>query len=256
MKHRAETLATRLTGVLASWPAVECVMYYGASADDTIDPYFALVLDVYVDGDIPPDEARQAAFGDPGAFESSRNRGKDRFFLDGLPIRLEYKQRSRVDRVVDSGLNVDELLKSGGPYLMHRVVEGTVLYSRGQWIHGVRSAMATVPDGLWQALRETYQFRMEHTLSDLGGAALKNDHFFFHIALAGFLRATASALFALNRRWEPSERNLSEALLALPKLPEDFPGRWGMLTRVDASLNPERVYQLAQLVVRSMFALA
>ncbi|HOX92312.1 MAG TPA: hypothetical protein PLC54_05280, partial [Spirochaetales bacterium] len=96
--------------------------------------------------------------------------------------------------------------------------------------------------------------RMEHTLSDLGGAAFKDDHFFFHIALAGFLRATASTIFAKNRQLEPSDRNLTRILLALPSLPEDFSGRWGMLTAVDGSLSPERVYQVAQLVVRSMLA--
>lgn len=256
MKHNVERLAGRLTTVLASWPAVDCVLSCEASETDVIDPYFALVLDVYCDGDIPDDAARQAAFDDPGAFETSHGREKDRFFLDGLPIRLEYKRKSRVEEILDGGFTSVDVLKGSGTYLFYRLANGSVLFSRGAWIESVRARLETAPVALWDGLRQAHQYRMEHSLSDLGGAALKDDRFFYYISLAGFMKACASVLFAVNRQWEPSDRYLTGMLLALPKLPEDFAGRWASLTRTDGSINPERKYQVAQLIARSVFALA
>ena len=256
MKHNVELLAERLTAVLASWPSVECVLSCEAAETDVIDPYFALVLDVYCDGDMPDDAARQAAFGDPGAFESSHGREKDRFFLDGLPIRLEYKNRASVDAIIDGGFRARDVIKGQGSYLFHRLGNGTVLYSKSAWIDRVRAGLGRVPAALWKDLREAEQFRMEHSLSDLGGAALKDDRFFYYVSLAGFMRACVSVLFALNRQWEPSDRHMTELLFALPVLPEDFNGRWGLLTRTDGSVGAEKKYQVAQLITRSIFALA
>lgn len=255
MKHNVERLAERLTTVVASWPAVECVLSCEASETDVLDPYFALVLDVYCDGDMPSDGERQAAFGDPGAFESSRGGEKDRFFLDGLPIRLEYKSCGVIDRIISDGFKLGGMLKGPGTYLFHRIANGGVLHSRTAWIDGIKASLANPPETLWADLREAEQFRMEHSLSDLGGAALKDDRFFYYVSLAGFMRACASVLFAVNRQWEPSDRNMTAVLLTLPTLPEDFQGRWGMLTRTDGTVTPERKYQVAQLVARSIFAL-
>ena len=47
---------------------------------------------MYYDGEIPSSEERQAMYDNPGAFESSAVVEKDRFFLDGLPIRIEFKK--------------------------------------------------------------------------------------------------------------------------------------------------------------------
>lgn len=255
MKQKTASIAKRLTELVSAWPSVECILSFGDSAKDSLDPYYALVLDIFIDGEIPSNEERQAAIGDPGAFESSRNRRKDRFFLDGLPIRLEYKHCDRVRQMLANGLNVDDVLKSGGPYLVHRLTESNIFFARSSWITEMREAFKDPPAELWQGLRETYQFRMEHNLSDMGGAALKNDNYFFHVSLAGFLRALASTLFALNRKWEPSDRNMERVLLGLKILPEDFAGRWAIITATDGSFSPEKIYQVAQLLVRSILSL-
>ena len=255
MKHAVERLAERLTGVISSWPGVECVLSCEAAEADVLDPYFALVLDVYCSGRVPDDEIRQAAFGDPGAFESSRGREKDRFFLEGLPIRIEYKRCSIVDEIQEKRFDLMWVYQSSGTYFFYRLAEGKVLFKRSDWIDRVREGLKDTPDEFWLGLKETHLFKMEHSLSDLGGAALKDDRYFFIVSLAGFLRSTVSTLFAVNRRWEPSDRHLTEALMALPTLPEDFQGRWDMLIRTDGSVEPERKYQVAQLIARSVFAL-
>ncbi|MBU0936084.1 MAG: DUF4037 domain-containing protein [Spirochaetes bacterium] len=255
MKHKVELLAERLTRILSAWDGVNCLLSCDASETDVIDPYFALVLDVYCDGPIPPIETRMLAFENPGAFESSRSGQKDRFFLDGLPIHLEYKQTTDLTPLLDPGCDYQDFVPSSGTYYLYRIVEGTVLYSRGPWLETMRKTLLSLPDSFWQALRETCQFKMEHCLSDLGGAAFKADRYFFFVSLSGFLKACAASIFALNRTWQPSNRHLTEALLSLPLLPEDFSGRWEGLTRTDARIVPERIFQLAQLVARSLFNL-
>ncbi len=255
MKHAVERLAERLTAVLSSWQGVECVLSCEASETDVLDPYFALVLDVFCSGDIPDDDTRQASFGDPGAFESSRGHEKDRFFLEGLPIRIEYKHMSRLNEILEKRFDLMWVYRSSGTYLFHRLAEGKVLFKRSEWIERVREGLSHTPEDFWERLKETHLFKMEHSLSDLGGAALKDDRYFFFVSLSGFLRSCVSALFAINKRWEPSDRHLTEVLMALPVLPEDFHGRWAILLRTDGSSDPERKYQVAQLVARSIFAL-
>ncbi|MBN1518669.1 MAG: DUF4037 domain-containing protein [Spirochaetales bacterium] len=255
MKHRVERLAERLTSVLASWPMVECVLSCEASETDVLDPYFALVLDVFCSGDIPDDQVRQEAFENPGAFESSRAKEKDRFFLEGLPIRIEYKQVGSVDEILEKRFNIMWVYRNSGTYLFYRLVDGKVLYKRSEWIDRVREGLSRTPPEFWERLKETHLFSMEHSLSDLGGAALKDDWYFFMTSLVGFMRACISTLFAINQAWEPSDRHMTEALNALAVLPEDFQGRWATLLRVDGSATPERKYQVAQLVAKSIFSM-
>jgi hypothetical protein len=255
MKHKVESLTNRLTTIIASWPGVECILSCESRDIDTIDPYFALVLDVYCSGHIPDDPSRQAAFGDPGAFESSRGREKDRFFIDGIPVRVEYKRTSGIEELIDKRFDIMWVFRGAGTYMLYRLVNGHVLFKRSDWIDMVRAGLDDTPDDFWDRLVETHLYKMEHSLSDLGGAAYKDDRFFFYVSLSGFMKACAALLFARNRQWEPSDRNLTQVLLALPLLPEDFNGRWDSLIRTDGSLMPERKYQIAQLIARSMFAM-
>lgn len=255
MMHRVERLASKLTAIISSWPGIECVVSCEASETDVLDPYFALVLDVYCYGAIPAADERQALFDNPGAFEVSRSGEKDRFFLDSLPIRIEYKRTRNIESLVSGGFDTMYVFGASGTYMLYRLVNGTVLYSKSDWLQRQRTALAESPKEFWERLRETYQQKMEHCLSDLGGAALKDDRFFYFISLSGFLRACASALFALNRQWEPSERYMTDALVTLPSLPEDFEGRWALLMRTDGSMEPTKRYQIAQLIARSIFAL-
>jgi len=255
MRHKVEQLAERLTAILSAWEGVNCLLSCDASETDVNDPYFALVLDVYCDGPIPSVEDRMLAFDNPGAFESSRKGEKDRFFIDGLPVHLEYKQTASLIFLDNTACDYHEIAQSSGTYFLYRIVNGTVLFAKNDWIKTRQQALSRLPDDFWLALRETCQYKMEHCLSDLGGAAYKSDRYFFFISLSGFLKACAASVFAHNKCWQPSNRNLTEIMLQLPILPEDFSGRWDSLTRTDARIVPERVFQLAQLVARSLFAL-
>jgi len=253
--HKAERLSATLTSIVSSWPGVECVVSGKASETDVLDPYFALVIDVYCYGAIPTGEERQALFENPGAFETSRSGQKDRFFIEELPIHVEYKKTRVVEEFMVKSLDSMWMLGSSSTYFIYRLVEGKVLFSKSDWIRRMRESLAESPKEFWDRLLETYQQKIEHSLSDLGGAALKDDNFFYFVSLAGFMRACGSALFAINRQWEPSERHMTAALMALPVLPDDFQGRWSTLIRTDGSVDPEKRYQIAQLIARGIFSL-
>jgi hypothetical protein len=255
MRPKVERIAEKLSTVLATWKSVECVSLCEQAEGDVLDPYFALVLDVYHRGPIPSAEERRAAFGDPGAFESAQAQPKDRFFLEGLPIRIEYKRVEGFEEFIDRESELLWILKNSGTYMFYRVENAKVLFSRSAWIDGVRKRIHELPPSFWSDLRESFQLKMEHHLADLGASVLQDDGFFFLVSLAGFARYAAAVIFMINHRFEPSHRLIEMHLLDLPLLPEDFPGRWETLLRSDLEISREQRYKVAELIAKSIVPL-
>ena len=96
---------------------------------------------------------------------------------------------------------------------------------------------------------------MEHCLADLGAAALQDDGFFYLVASAGFARYAAASLFMVNRLFEPSHRMIETHLRTLPKLPDDFFGRWETFLRSTIDMSREQKHKLAELIAKSIIAL-
>lgn len=255
MRRKVERLADTLVSAIKEWRGVETVVLGEASEQEILDPYFALVVDVYYKGEIPGSQERRSAFGEPGAFETSDSQLKDRFFLEELPVRMEYKSLESLEEVLQRKYDLLWVFKGSGTYMFYRLERGTVLYDKSGWIADVRRRIREFPDTFWNGLRATFQSKMEHYLSDLGAAALREDGFFYTISLGGFMKYAAAALFMINRRFEPSHRNIADQLRDLPVLPEDFWGRWESLLRVDGEMSPSRKFQIAQLLTLSIFSL-
>jgi hypothetical protein len=79
MKLKTKLLADRFVSALSQWPAVECITLNEAAMPDTLDPYFALVLDVFHSAPIPGPDERHTLYGeDIAAFETSNQAKKDR----------------------------------------------------------------------------------------------------------------------------------------------------------------------------------
>lgn len=255
MRPKTERIARALTDATASWDSVDCVVLCESSEADIFDPYFALVLDVYYRGEIPAEGLRREAFGDPGAFEASSAQFKDRFFLEGLPVRVEYKDISSVEKMLDrKGVSV-RLLKNEGTYVFYRLGHGTVLHSKSGWIDEARARLQTFPEAFWLELREIFQTKMEHHLADLGASVLSDDAFFYLSTTSGFSRFAAAALFAINKEFEPSHRKINQALLALGSLPAGFAGRWETFLRFDGVVSPAQKYEIAQLIAKSIIGI-
>lgn len=263
MHRKVERLAGVITETVSAWGRVECVSSGEYSEVDVLDPYFALVIDVYSRGEMPKPEERKAAFartaGDPGAFESSAAQFKDRFFLEGLPVRVEYKDASVVDELIAGARSLDPKimwgLKNSGTYVFHRLKNCRILHKKSDWIDSVRKEIRDLPSQFWRAMRDSYQLKMEHILADLGAAAQRDDEYFYDISSSGFIRYAAASLFMINKTFEPSHRSVTALLSSLRKLPEDFPGRWDSLVRYDPGISKAQRFEVAQLIARSIITL-
>jgi hypothetical protein len=263
MHRKVEALASAITEAVSAWDGVECVSSGEYSEVDILDPYFALVIDVYSRGEVPSPEQRKTAFtsaaGEPGDFESSSFQFKDRFFLQGLPVRVEYKDVMFVNELIAGAKSLDSKimwsLKHSGTYVFHRLKNSRILRKNSDWIDAARREIRDLPSQFWSAMRDAYQLKMEHMLSDLGAAAQSDDEYFFDISSAGFIRYAAAVLFMINKKFEPSHRSVTSLLSTLKKTPEDFSGRWDSLVRYDPGISKAQRFEVAQLIARSILAM-
>jgi len=262
MKKKVERIASSITSAVSAWKEVECVTLGEHSEADVLDPHFALVIDVYLRGEPPSTEERQASFvgavGQPGAFESSAFQAKDRFFVEELPLRVEYKNVAMIDEVILRSKGPDSttvwILKNSGTYTFYRLLNSKVLFQKSDWIKQVRHDIAHLPDVFWKGLQEAFVAKMEHYLADLGAASFGDDGYFYGISLAGFTRYTAASLFMANHKLEPSHRYVSTRLRDLKRLPDNFIGRWETLLRSNGSISGVQKYEVAELIARSVIS--
>ena len=259
MKYKTRVLVDRFAGILAQWPGVECVTLNEAALPDILDPYFALILDVFCSGPIPGVEERCQVYGsDVAAFESSAQGDKDRFLIGDIPVRLEYKSIKKIEELVSiANTKIDSLwlLKDSGTYGFYRLAHGEIVFSRSDWIHTIRGQLENTPDAFWIKMREAAQSKMEHFLSDLGAASFQGDKFHYLIASAGFIKHACLVLFCINRRFEPSHRAYYKQVRELPILPPLFPSQLDNFLDIEPGTAMEHSFKLAMLIARGIVSL-
>lgn len=255
MKRKAESAAESVANAVKAWPCVDSVVLGEPISEDLFDPYFFLSIDVYHTGSVPPVEARMESFSFGVAFESAQSNRKDRFLAGDIPIRIEYKDTQRIDNLVDGREGLLASLRDSGTYVFYRILNSDILHNRSDWFLRIRRRLEEMPRSFWSLLRYSFQARMEHYLSDMGAAVMRADELFFLISLAGFVRSACSVLFAVNQRFEPSFRLLSEQVRKLPVLPESFPGRFESLMRTGSELSPPQKREIAELLAKSILIL-
>lgn len=256
MRIKVERVCQDILAWLAQKEWVEAVALGEAASLDTLDPYFSVALTVYWRGSLPLPEERWKLYADATAFESSTFQDKDRFLLKDLPVHVDYRSTDWVERLIGGGNEILQALRETGTLPLHKIASATVLHSRGGWFERTRASLKSLSPSLWASLREAFLTRMEHFLTDLGASVLRKDDYFHEIARAGFVRYVASAIFAANRAFEPPHRMVTERIMALPLLPEDFSGRWETILRHEGEITPSRRYEVAKLVARSLFEMA
>ncbi|MDR3130781.1 MAG: DUF4037 domain-containing protein [Treponema sp.] len=256
MKYKTKCLLDRLVPILSRWPGVECISLNEAALPDTLDPYFALILDVFYTEGIPLSGERKSRYGDDiAAFETTNMEKKDRFLVGDLPVRIEYKSLVQIEELVsflDAKRESIWLIKDSGTYGFYRLARGEILFSRSGWIKKIQNRLLAPEDEFWFRLREANQSKMEHFLSDLGAALIQEDDFYYLISSASFIKYACLTLFCLNRRFEPSHRAYYRQVLELPELPESFSVRLETFLRGNPEITMERKYSLAQLIGRSI----
>lgn len=252
MKQKVDRLSRDIAERLTSIEGVEAISLHESAESDIYDPYFFLSLDVYYRGALPPPAERQYFFEDAGGFESSEYTEKDRFFLEDLPVRVEYKHIRRIDHIIDSPEENLQVFRSNGTYMFYRLYYGTPLINRTSWLEEVKRKLDSLPEEFWKRIGEAYFSAAEHHLTDLKSAVVRDDSLFYILSLAGCIKNVSSFLFVLNRRFEPSGRRLLEQIFRLDTLPEHFKGRFDSLVREDRELPPSRKQEIAEKLLRSL----
>jgi len=259
MKFKTKLLVDRFASIISQWPGVECVSLNEAALPDTLDPYFALIMDVYYRDSIPgPEERHELYGGDVDGFETSGKGSKDRFLIGDIPIRLEYKPVKTIEDLVtiaDTRLEFLWFIKDSGTYGFYRLSQGEIIFSRNNWIMNIRRRLGNLGDEFWQIMRNVHESKMEHFLSDLGAASMQRDDFFYLISAAGFIKNACLTLFCINRRFEPSHRAYYKQALELKELPDSFPAYLENFLRSGSELTMERKYSMAQYIARGIVAL-
>jgi len=259
MKYKTKLLVDRFTELLSSWAGVECVTLNEAALPDTLDPYFALILDVFCSGKIADSEERCRLYGDDvAAFESSGQIGKDRFLIGEIPVRLEYKKTAKIDELVEIACKNHESLwfiKDSGTYGFYRLANCEIVFSRSNWIYDVRKRLENIGENFWVQMRGAVQSKMEHFLSDLGAACFQGDKFHYLIASAGFIKTACLTLFCINRRFEPSHRAYFKQVCELPVLPESFSAEFQTFLDNTTSDELDSRFYLAKLIAQKIVML-
>ena len=253
MRIKVERVCQEILSFFGAEGWVESLSLGEAASLDTLDPYFSIAISVYYRGQLPGPEERRKICASPDSFESSSFQDKDRFLLGELPVHIDYRSVDWVEKLIKGGTDVLWILRETGTLPLYRIQNAKILFSRSLWFEAARSSLERLPDALWASLRAAFQTRMEHYLTDMGASVLKGDEYFYLTARAGFLRYLASAIFAANHAFEPPHRYMSERIMGLPRLPEDFSGRWETMFRHEGEITPGRRYEVAKLIARSLF---
>ncbi len=252
METNIDRIVNNLVEKLKKWETVESIVLVETASCKSIDPYFFISLDVYYHDNLPGEKERKLSFSDAGGFESSVIHKKDRYLVEGIPVRIEYKNVSRINEILRKKEENLIAFRQTGTYMFYRIEKGKILADRNSWISGVKKEIKNIPPHFWKLLISTFTATMEHYLSDMGAASIKNDDLFFLISYSGFMRSLCSVLFANNKEFEPSGRMIYERVKKLPLLPEDFHGRFDSLLRNDPEFPPGRKYEIAELLAKGI----
>ena len=255
MKRKVERVSTTIIEILKTISGVDSILLNESAETDIVNPYFFLSIDVYCKGSFPDVKDRWKLFDEAGAFESSHVNVKDRFFMEDLPVRIEYKDKDRIDTIINDNEGNMWAFHDNGTYMFYRLQTGRVMYKSSDWIDTVRKRLMDLPESFWGVLRESSMRSMEHYLVDLSSAALNSDNLFYIVSLSGYLKYLCSFLFVINRKFEPSRRRLADQVMELQILPENFLGRFDSLIREDPEFPPERKREVAKLLTKSLIYL-
>jgi hypothetical protein len=255
MKRKVDRIIAAIVEVLKEVPGVDSILLNESAETDVVNPYFFLSLDVYCKGVFPKADERRKLFKEAGAFESSHFNVKDRFFLEDIPVRIEYKQISRIDTVINNDEGTLWAFHDNGTYMFYRLQTGKIMYQCSKWINSVRDKLLKLPESFWGELRDSSMRSIEHYLVDLSSAAINSDNLFYIVSLSGYIKYLCSFMFVVNRKFEPSRRRLSDQIMSLEILPENFAGRFDSLIREDTEFPPSRKREVAKLLTKSLIYL-
>ncbi len=255
MQRKVEKISGQLAEIISSWNGIEAIVLGEAAKIITIDPYFNIIMDVYHKGNLLPAGDRREQFQNAAAFDTALVYPEDRFLMNELPVRIRYQDTARFDMILERIENKLWVYRESGTRMFYRIQNGQILFQKSNWLENIMKKLSSFSDHFWEVILESTRISVEYYLSDLSAAVFRNDYLFYLISSSAFLNSMCSYLFALNRCFEPSGRMLYESVKSLPRLPDEFLGRFESFLREDPVLPPERKREIAVLVAKSIISM-
>ena len=256
MKTQVQRISHDYAQILSRWPNVSAVLVGEAAETETLDPYFIIDLFVFYEKELPDDQARCRALGDPAAFETVPQEINDRFLVDALPVSISYYQQARIEALLTRAAEPAWVLRESGTVMLYRVGHGEIAFSAGDWLTRMRKRSLDLPDRFWASLKDSSRRAFDMELRHIGAAVHRGDNLFFLASSWRFSHAVLSFLFAHNRRFELSGRQLYEQMSTLQEVPDGFLGRFQSVLRQEGELSMGRKREVAELIARSLLPLA
>lgn len=256
MQRKVARISQELAENISGWQGIEAIVLGEAAEVKTLDPYFNINLDVYHHGSLAPGNDRRERLGSPLAFETAPVYPEDRFLLDDLPVRVRYQDTARFDLLLERIVDRLWVYREQGTSTFYRLRHGQVLYKKSRWLETTQKRLDELPGHFWDSVVVSARALVTYYLNDLNAAVYREDNLFYRLSAAGFIRALCCFLFGLNRRFEPSGRMLYQKVMSLPKLPDEFSGRFESFLRTGEGSSPARKREIAELLTKSILAMA
>lgn len=253
--ERINRIIQAIVDTVTGWDGIEAVTSMEFLADETFDSYFFVSLDIYYSDRLPDFEDRRQFFPEAVAYESSRAHFKDRFLLNDIPIRLEYKKMATYRDMIVHYKQYERLYRSSGTYGLYRIEHSNIHFDPDGRFEELRKLIHSPGNDYWRFLYNIFRGTSVHFLGDLSAAALKDDHYFFLFSSSGFLHNFIRLLFTVNKRYECSGRQVYKEVFTLNILPENFVGRFETFLRSDGGISLEKKAEVAELLTTSVIGM-
>ncbi|MBA7681433.1 hypothetical protein ES703_89771 [subsurface metagenome] len=255
MQIKVAKVSKQLADIISGWEGIEAIVLGEAAEIKTLDPYFNIYLDVYHRGNLLPVNDRKLRLQNPVTFATALTFPEDRFLINDLPVRIRYQDMARFDLILKRIEDKLWVYRESGTCIFYRIENGQVLFQKSGWLDKIRGKLSELSEHFWEVILESTGVSVEYYLNDLNAAVFRNDNLYYLISASCFIRSMCSFLFALNRCFEPSGRMAYEKVKGLPKLPDEFAGRFESFLRDAPELPAQRKREIAELLARSILSM-
>ena len=255
MKRKVDTLANKYTKLLETLASVDTIILGEPSEIEYYDPYIMIEFDVFYEGDILSTAERKKLFGNPGAFETSPVYPVDKFFNNGLPVIINYRNIKSVNALFDRIDDNKWVFRREATSALYRIKNGQVQISKSDWFNSIRKRLDDVHEIFWKNILTSSRFLIESSLMEMEVAIIKNNSILYQISLNSFIQNVCHFVFALNKEFIPYSRLLHGEIRKLKKIPDEFISRFDGVASFDSAYSPERKVEIAKLIAKTLISL-
>ncbi|MBN1413265.1 MAG: DUF4037 domain-containing protein [Spirochaetales bacterium] len=255
MNRKVKEIAKTVSDVISDWSGVEVIIFNKESTEDIYDPNFSIDFDVYHESDLPGVSERRMLFGNPAVFFTNPMYPLDRFLVGELPVLVHYRNKQSIENLPDRIEHNEWVYRYPPTSILHRIQNGEIMYSTGDWFEKLKQKTLSPKDEFWKNLMDSSLFLIEHFLMEIGAAVITGNQLFYQNTLNNFIQNVCSFIYAANRKFMPSDRNLFNEMMKLEKLPDEFLSRFQGIIRPDSEFSPEKKREIAVLLTKSLLSL-